>query len=93
MSKQRRPNHCGTPKSFSAGRLSAAFTWHYHRPVLVQPLKEVLLEGVVVEGPVDVGGADGGVGHADLGEVGLALELPLVPALGVRGILLLGSID
>lgn len=63
-------------------------TWHDDGTVLVQTLEKVLLQGVVVERAVDVSGADGGVRHADLGEVRLALELPLVPALGVGGVLL-----
>lgn len=67
-------------------------TWYDYGAVLVQALEEVLLQGVVVERAVDVGGADGGVGHADLGKVGLALELALVPALRVSGVLLFGVV-
>lgn len=65
-----------------------SFTWHDNCSVLVQTLEKVLLQGVVVERAVDVGRSDGGVGHANLGEVRLALELALVPALRVRGVLL-----
>lgn len=62
---------------------SSCLTGYDDGSVLVQALEKVLLQGVVVKRAVDVGGADGGVGHADLGEVSLALALPLVPAVGV----------
>lgn len=63
-------------------------TWHDDGTVLIQAFEEVLFERVVVERPVDVGGADGGVGHADLLQVRLALVLTLMAALRVHLVLL-----
>lgn len=58
-------------------------TGHDDRSILVQPFEKVLLEGVVVEGAVDIRRADGGIRHADFVEVSFALVLALVPTLGV----------
>ena len=69
-------------------RFSLLLTRHDDGSALVQALEEVLLEGVVVERAVDVGGSDGRERHAYFGKIGLALVLALVPALRVHRVLL-----
>ena len=48
------------------------------RMVRGEAMEEPFLDGVVVEGAVDVDGADGGPGDAALGEEGLGVELALL---------------